>query len=239
MNMFEPVYQTLQAIGYRHPLHPTFAHLPIGLIFAAFVFAMVALVFKKQALLSTVRHCIILALIALPLAAFFGVMDWQYFYAGAWLFPITTKVVLASLLFVVLVIALITVFRIERFSGRSIVIFGVCLLLTFGLGYFGGELVYGTAKPDSTDAAPDPAASEGAAIFDRSCSMCHYADRTDKKVGPGLKGLYAKDQMTVSGWEMTDENVRRQLKTPFADMPPFADLSEEEIQALIDYLQSL
>ena len=237
--MFEPIYKFLQAIGYSHPLHPTLTHVPIGLIFAAFVFALLGIAFKKPMLLSTVRHCVILALVTLPFVAFLGVMDWQHFYAGAWLFPIKAKVVLAALLLVVLVVSLITVFRIDKFSGRSIVIFGVCLLLTFGLGYFGGELVYGTAGPESTDQSRGAEASEGAAIFNRSCSMCHYADKTDKKVGPGLKGLYAKGQMTVSGWEVTDENVRRQIKTPFADMPAFPDMSEEEIQALIDHLQSL
>lgn len=237
--MFDPVYAFLQAIGYTHPLHPTVTHLPIGLIFAAFVFGLLGLAFKKPVLLSTVRHCVILALAALPFVAFFGVMDWQHFYAGAWLFPIQAKVVLAALLLVVLVVALITVFRVDQFSGRSIVIFGVCLLFTFGLGYFGGELVYATAQPKANEQSLSALQADGAAIFNQSCSMCHYSDRTDKKVGPGLKGLYGNAQMPVSGWELTDENIERQLKTPFAAMPPFSSMTDEEIDAIIAYLKSL
>ncbi|MEE9495744.1 MAG: c-type cytochrome [Desulfobacterales bacterium] len=45
--------------------------------------------------------------------------------------------------------------------------------------------------------------------------------------------------MAKSGWKVTDDNVRRQLKTPYANMPPFPDLTEEEKQAIIAYLRSL
>jgi len=44
----------------------------------------------------------------------------------------------------------------------------------------------------------------------------------------------------VSGREVTGENIREQLESPFRDMPSFADrLTEEEVDALIDYLKSL
>jgi cytochrome c2 len=69
--------------------------------------------------------------------------------------------------------------------------------------------------------------------------MCHYPDKADTKAGPGLKGLFQKDQMSVSGWEVTDDNIRKQLKTPFDKMPAFPDQTEQEIQAIIAYLRSL
>ena len=166
--MLENVYAVLQKIGYSHPLHPTLTHVPIGLIFAAFIFTLVGLLFKRQGLFTTVRHCVILALITAPLAAALGVMDWQHFYGGSWLFPIQAKVVLAALLGIVLIISLVTVFRIDRFSGRSIVIFGVCLLLTFGLGYFGGELVYYTDKPAASTQNDNSSVVAGKAIFTRN-----------------------------------------------------------------------
>ena len=237
--MLDKVYALLQTVGYSHPLHPTLTHVPIGLIFAALIFALVGIAFKKQALLSTVRHCIILALITVPLAAALGVMDWQHFYGSAWLFPIKAKVVLAALLTVVLVVSLVTVFRIDRFSGRSIVIFGVCLLLTFGLGYFGGELVYGPGKLSASADVENSDAEKGEAIFAKACAMCHFTDKEETRVGPGLKGLYQKGQMAVSGWEVSDDNIRRQLKSPFDNMPSFPDQTEEDIQAIIAYLRSL
>jgi cytochrome c2 len=36
---------------------------------------------------------------------------------------------------------------------------------------------------------PDAAPSEGNALFDKNCKMCHNADKADAKVGPGLKGV--------------------------------------------------
>ena len=237
--MIENVYAVLQKLGYAHPLHPTLTHVPIGLIFAAFLFTLIALAFKKQTLLTTVRHCLILALISAPFAAALGVMDWQHLYGGTWLFPIKAKVVLAALLGIVLIISLVTVFRINRFSGRSLVIFGVCLLLTFGLGYFGGELVYGTGRSTESTGDDNSAMKDGEAIFVKNCAMCHFTDKEDTKIGPGLKGFYQKSQMPVSGWDVTDDNIRRQMRTPFAAMPAFPDQSEDEIQALISYLRSL
>ena len=47
MNTFEFIYETLQKFGYTHPLHPTLTYLPIGLVLAAFVFALFAIVFKR------------------------------------------------------------------------------------------------------------------------------------------------------------------------------------------------
>jgi uncharacterized membrane protein len=239
MIMFEFIYEMLQKFGYTHPLHPTLTHLPIGLVLAAFVFGLIAVVFRKPSLINTARHCITLALITVPAAVLLGLMDWQHFYGGAWLFPIKMKLALAAGLFVFLLLALLTVSRRDTINSRSLVVYAVCVLLVIGLGYFGGELVYGTSKSKTTGESLGALAENGAVTFDQSCALCHYSDQTETKVGPGLKGLYKKDRMAQSGWKVTDDNVRRQLKTPYADMPPFPDLTEEEKQAIIAYLRSL
>ena len=237
--MFEFIYETLQKFGYTHPLHPTLTHLPIGLVLAAFVFGLIAVVLRKPALLNTARHCVTFALITLPLVVLLGLMDWQHFYGGAWLFPIKMKLALATGLFVFLPLALLTASRTDRINSRSLVVYAVCVVFVIGLGYFGGELVYGTSKSKTTAESLGALAEDGAVIFNQSCAMCHYSDQTETKVGPGLKGLFKKDRMAKSGWKVTDDNVRRQLKTPYADMPPFPDLTEEEKQVIIAYLRSL
>jgi cytochrome c len=82
--------------------------------------------------------------------------------------------------------------------------------------------------------------SEGATLFNKKgCADCHHADRTDYKIGPGLKGLFDRERMPVSGWEMSEDSLRKQLKTPFRAMPPYADLTEEEVGALVAFLKSL
>jgi len=80
---------------------------------------------------------------------------------------------------------------------------------------------------------------EGAALFNQRCSVCHYPDKTDNKLGPSLLGLFKGDKLPVSGRPLTEENIRIQLKTPFKQMPPFADLSEEQMASLIAYLKTL
>jgi uncharacterized membrane protein len=54
--MIESIYQTLANFGYTHPLHPTLTHLPIGMVMGAFLFALVALVFRRTSLSRTARH---------------------------------------------------------------------------------------------------------------------------------------------------------------------------------------
>ena len=33
-----------------------------------------------------------------------------------------------------------------------------------------------------------PAAKAGQKVFEQQCTLCHYADQTKNKIGPGLKG---------------------------------------------------
>ena len=84
-------------------------------------------------------------------------------------------------------------------------------------------------------------AQSGAALFEtKGCIQCHYTDSRKTRVGPGLKGLFDRETLPVSGRKATEENVRKQLKTPFQDMPSFADrLTEEQMDRLVDYLKTL
>jgi mono/diheme cytochrome c family protein len=132
-----------------------------------------------------------------------------------------------------------------RVSGKKLLVHFLGLLVVSGLGFLGGELVYGakagptTGEPAAQEAVDTGTLSAGQMLFNQKCAFCHFTDSTATKVGPGLKGLFKKEKMTVSGWPMTPESVRRQLQTPFKQMPPFDSLTEEQIQALVDYLQSL
>ena len=235
--MFEFIYQTLAKIGYTHPIHPAITHVPVGLIIGGFVFIIVGRFFKQPVLAKTARHCVILALIFVPAAMFLGYLDWQHFYAGAWLFPIKMKLLLAGMLLIFLSTTVILGFKPERNSKFIILIYTFSLVMVVGLGYFGGELVYGS-KTTKSDVADGPAV-EGTRIFSERCSFCHYADKTETKIGPGLQGLFNLKSMPSSGVPVSNANFRKQLKTPYKDMPPFSDLPEEDIEALIAYLKTL
>ena len=235
--MISSIYQTLANLGYSHPLHPTLTHLPIGMVMGAFTFVLASLIFRKTNLARTARHCCVLALIAaLPTAAL-GIMDWQHFYGGSLLLPIKMKLTLAGLLLVFLSLAVaFGLFR-ERLSKTVMLMYALALISVVGLGYFGGELVYGNKAP-AADGLKGRAA-QGAAIFDQNCSACHFSDSKETRVGPGLKGLFRSDKFPVSDWAVSEENLRRRLKEPLDKMPPFGHLPAEQVEDLVAYLKTL
>ena len=235
--MIEFIYQTLTKFGYTHPLHPTLTHVPIGLVIGAFLFALAALVFRWTSLIQTARHCVILAVVVVVPTALLGIMDWQHFYGGAMLFPIKMKLVLAGVLLIFLVLAVIFGLFGEKFTRVVLAMYVLCLLSAVGLGYFGGELVYGTKAP--VVAVTEGAAAEGAIVFKQNCSACHLTDSTANKIGPGLKGIFKLGKFPVSGKPVSEDNFKSILQKPFDKMPPFGHLPPEQVDALTAYLKTL
>lgn len=82
-------------------------------------------------------------------------------------------------------------------------------------------------------------AAQGERIFESSCSKCHYPDRTETKIGPGLKGLFDGETLPVSGRKVSEENVRSRLSDPYESMPSFEDMGKEKEDAVIAYLKTL
>jgi len=83
------------------------------------------------------------------------------------------------------------------------------------------------------------AALSGAKLFAANCSACHFSDRKDVKVGPGLLGLFKNPKLPESGLSATEENVRHRIINGGDKMPPFKHLKEEELKAIVDYLKAL
>ncbi len=235
--MIEFIYQTLSKIGYTHPLHPPATHLPAGLIIGAFIFALLAWIFNRSNLAQTARHCIILALIMAVPTILLGLMDWQHRFGGAYLFEIKMKLALGGILLLLLLVAAVYASLAGGFTKTVMAIHALCLLTVVGLGYFGGELVYGTKTPAASETTG--LAVEGAQIFSQNCSACHHTDSTAAKVGPGLKGVFKQDKFPISGQPVSDDSFRQILKTPFSKMPPFGHLSDEQVNALLVYVKSL
>jgi mono/diheme cytochrome c family protein len=82
-------------------------------------------------------------------------------------------------------------------------------------------------------------AAAGKAIFDKQCALCHNADSTEKKIGPGLKGLYTHGTL-ADGSKVTDELVTERIENGKVPMPPFkGTLSPDEIKSVVQYLKTL
>jgi cytochrome c len=110
-------------------------------------------------------------------------------------------------------------FSMDRF--RALVI---CVALTAG-----SRVLLAADKGD---------AEKGKAVF-QQCGVCHNADSDQKKMGPGLKGLFKKDKL-ANGKKPTDVNVRAKLEAGGNGMPAFKDmLTDAEKNSLIAYLKTL
>ena len=82
-------------------------------------------------------------------------------------------------------------------------------------------------------------AAKGKEVFDQ-CSVCHNADSTEVKMGPGLKGLFKKDKMTSTGKPVTDANILAKINEGGNGMPAYKDiLSDAEKANVIAYLKTL
>lgn len=236
----EALYRVLAAIGYTHPLHPPATHVVVGSAIAAFVFALMARFTGKTAYETSARHCAGLAAVAVLPTILLGILDWQHRFGGAWLTPIRVKIVLASVLVVLLAAATLAGRRVA-FAVRF-VLYTCMFVLVVGLGYFGGELVYGGKVSVSSGSAPVVRTAQvkaGEAIFNNDCASCHFADSTQAKFGPGLKDLMKRPTLPATGRPATDENVRHQLTAPVGNMPAFPQLTESDTATLLAYLHTL
>lgn len=80
--------------------------------------------------------------------------------------------------------------------------------------------------------------AKGKEVFEQ-CSVCHNPDSDEKKMGPGLKGLFKKEKM-MNGKKPTEENVRAIINNGGNGMPGYEDLlTAEERDHLIAYLKTL
>lgn len=242
--MASEIYQLLSSIGYHHPLHPALTHLPVGLTITCFLFALLGYLSNRPQFTQTARHCTILAFLSVIPAIVFGYFDWQHFYSGAYIFPVIAKIVLAAILLFVLCVLVFTGVKRQNLTGRQIGLYFAAFLMVIGLGFLGGELVF--EKQPASDKNPPlenktltASQTQGKELFDKKCSSCHLADSTQAKVGPGLKKLFKKETMPVSGWPVSEENLKKQLITPFDQMPAFDQLTDKEITTLTDYIKTL
>lgn len=80
---------------------------------------------------------------------------------------------------------------------------------------------------------------KGRDIFEAQCTFCHKANSTEPLVGPGLKGILTRAKLPVSKKPATPANIVHQMKYPYQKMPSFPHLTDEEIQDILAYLNTL
>jgi len=164
--------------------------------------------------------------------------------------------VLSLAVLAVLALKVLTLRFYRRFYSHARVYGIVAALLTAGMvGTSGGYylLVHGfapapAAEPGGKSALliPAPALrtdrasiSKGKGLYEEKCTPCHDPESNETIVGPGHKGILKNPRLPASGRPATPANIARQLRNPYSDMPSFGYLTDEEVEYLIAYLNTL
>ncbi len=140
--MLEGLYSFLESVGFHHPLHPIFTHGPMGMVIGMLLFGLLSLKWQDKHFDLAAYYCSVVALISIFPTAFFGILDWLQKLEGEWLTLIIIKMALTIVLTV-----LITTSIVLRNKGASqqklVVLYLLCMACAGGLGYSGGDLVFG------------------------------------------------------------------------------------------------
>ena len=223
------LYDLLGLIGYTHPVHPVFVHLPAGLSIAAFCFWLMAIATGKAVYRTTAYHVVVLAFMFSFVTIPLGIFDWQRFYGGAWLFEIKMKAALAAVYFI-LVLAAVVVGRRHKDSPVMPVLYFLGMLTVMGLGFFGGQLVYHGFTPEA------PAEYKvGKQVFESHCSGCHR--RGENIIEPNLPLRHAPQLKDLNDFRKYIRDPRMPSGSLGA-MPQFGTdaVSDEQAEQLYKYL---
>ncbi|MBM7635074.1 cytochrome c oxidase subunit II [Geomicrobium sediminis] len=103
---------------------------------------------------------------------------------------------------------------------------------------------WATAMQEEEEAPTESLANEGREIFEeQSCLNCHAVDGDGGAMGPSLANF--GDRETIANYlDVTDENLKAWIQDPQSlkqgnEMPAYPDLSDEELDALVAYLNQL
>ncbi|MCG8637389.1 MAG: hypothetical protein MI863_26395 [Desulfobacterales bacterium] len=141
--MTEMIFDFLTKIGFLHPVHPALTHIPMGMVMGAVIFRFGSFLPRLKVLATTGYHCLILGLLGMPPTIFAGYLDWQHRYDGEWETLIVVKMVLAALLSIVMVALAVIDKPEEARLDKKTGLYALMILLAVGLGYSGGELIFG------------------------------------------------------------------------------------------------
>jgi mono/diheme cytochrome c family protein len=85
----------------------------------------------------------------------------------------------------------------------------------------------------------DDSIRRGREMYETKCFSCHDPNSTMTIVGPGHKGILKNSTLPVGNIPSTPENVARQIRNPINQMPSFDYLTDNEVEDIISYLNTL
>jgi cytochrome c len=120
---------------------------------------------------------------------------------------------------------------------------GVACLFVFTLAII--TLVATTAceverRKSDAELGLSPQEAAGRKIYDAECSRCHEPYSTRGRKGPGLKGIFQRKYLPLSGLPANDERVTDIIRLGRNEMPGYSQkLNAQDLQDLLAYLHTL
>jgi mono/diheme cytochrome c family protein len=86
----------------------------------------------------------------------------------------------------------------------------------------------------------NPQQVSGRKLYDNYCDRCHRPYSTKGRKGPGLKGVFQRPYLPMSGLPANDDRVSEIIRYGRHEMPGYNQtLSAQDLQDLLTYLHTL
>ena len=86
----------------------------------------------------------------------------------------------------------------------------------------------------------NPQQAEGRKLYDNYCARCHEPYSSRGKKGPGLKGVFKQQYLSLSGLPANDERMTDIIRYGRAKMEGFNQvMTDQQIKDLLAYLHTL
>jgi mono/diheme cytochrome c family protein len=86
----------------------------------------------------------------------------------------------------------------------------------------------------------NPQQANGRRLYDNYCDRCHEPYSSRGKKGPGLKGVFKQQYLSLSGLPANDDRIIDIIKYGRAKMEGFNQvMTEQQIRDLVAYLHTL
>src|SRR4029077_15777831 len=125
--------------------------------------------------------------------------------------------------------------------GGSVKLLGKSAVIAVGfVGLLGVGALLAQGSTTKNEAPNAAAVGSGKTVFQQKCSVCHYDNSDQKKIGPGLKGMAKRGTFSVNGNKITDASLQAWIENGDQFMPPFKDVLEAgQIKDVIAYVKTL
>ena len=123
---------------------------------------------------------------------------------------------------------------------RNVLILGIAIFSAAGVLLAQEHTATPSPKKTSSHGAGSGSAARGKEVFQKKCSICHFADSDQKKIGPGLKGISKRGKFTVNGNKVTTQSLTSWIENGDSLMPGMKEsLDAGQIKDVVAYVKTL